>query len=199
MNVNKHILIGVGIFLLLVFLALGISTRFEFSTIVDEPNDPYQFIEDFFDQWSPALSAAGAVIVAVIALVAIYEGRRTHRQTIRERLFTEIKEWAEDERALLYAILSWTSKQHTKISDDELVKLSSQVSHGRIIIVDAAQTLADYNLIQAVDSHMKLRREMHQVLIEGDRDNISKSVDELIHDLDNILRVIGDVHKKMLD
>lgn len=78
MNIKKeYVFVAIDAFLLIVLLAVGASARFSFSNIMA---NPYQFIEDFFEQWSPALSAAGTVIVAALALISLYESRRSQEK-----------------------------------------------------------------------------------------------------------------------
>jgi hypothetical protein len=77
MNIRKYLLIAIGAFLVIVILAVGISAKFSLSSIMA---NPYQFIEDFFDQWSPALSAAGTIILAGLVLWTMYDNRRSQER-----------------------------------------------------------------------------------------------------------------------
>jgi len=77
MNIKKYLSIAIGAFLVIVILAVGISAKFSLSSITA---NPYQFIEDFFDQWSPALGAAGTVILAVLVLWTMYDNRRSQER-----------------------------------------------------------------------------------------------------------------------
>jgi hypothetical protein len=81
MNIKKYVFVAIGAFFLIVLLTVGVSARFSLSNIVA---NPYQFIEDFFEQWSPALSAAGTIIVAALALLSLHESRRSQERE-RER------------------------------------------------------------------------------------------------------------------
>ena len=83
MNVRRLLWVALGFFLAIVLVAIGISARFTLSNITA---NPYGFIEDFFSQWSPALSAAGAIIVAIMALWAIYESRRAQEREKEQAL-----------------------------------------------------------------------------------------------------------------
>lgn len=73
MNIKKYLFVAIGAFLVIVTLAVGISARFNLSNITA---DPYVFIENFFSQWSLALSAAGTIILALSVFFFIYENRR---------------------------------------------------------------------------------------------------------------------------
>jgi len=73
MNIKKLGFIAIGVFLIIAALAIGISARFSLSSIAGAP---YTFIENFFRQWSPALAAAGTIILALSIFFFIYESRR---------------------------------------------------------------------------------------------------------------------------
>lgn len=73
MNIKKYLYMGIGVFLLIVFLTVCITAEFKLSHIT---SDIYAFIEKFFSQWSLALSAAGTVILALSVFFFIYENRR---------------------------------------------------------------------------------------------------------------------------
>jgi len=73
MNIKKYLYIGIGVFLFIVFLAVGITAEFKLSNIT---GDVYGYIEKFFSQWSLALGAAGTVILALSVFLFIYENRR---------------------------------------------------------------------------------------------------------------------------
>lgn len=73
MNINKIAFIAIGTFVVIVILAIGISARFVLSNITA---DPYAFIEEFFNQWSLALSAVGTIILALSVFSFVYENRR---------------------------------------------------------------------------------------------------------------------------
>ena len=77
MNIRKYLLIAIVAFLVIVILAVGISAKFSLSNIMA---NPYQFIEDFFDQWSPALSAASTIILAGMVLWTMYDNRRSQER-----------------------------------------------------------------------------------------------------------------------
>lgn len=77
MNLKKYVLIAVAAFLVVAILAIGISAEFSLTNIIA---DPYRFIEDFFAHWSPALSAAGTIIVAALAILSIYQSRRNEEK-----------------------------------------------------------------------------------------------------------------------
>lgn len=74
MNIKKYLFIAIGVFLAIVALAVGVSARFDLSNITA---DPYGFIENFFNQWSPALGAASTIILVVTVFWTIYESRRS--------------------------------------------------------------------------------------------------------------------------
>jgi len=110
MNVKKYVSIGIGVFILIVLLAIGISAKFTFSNIT---SNPYMFIENFFSQWSSALSAAGTLIVALLAVWAIYESHRSQERE-RERaihaLHDEIHWNISDVITLRFQISEWSKK-----------------------------------------------------------------------------------------
>jgi len=76
-GMKKYVFVGIGIFFVIVLLAVCISARFSLTNITA---DPYKFIEGFFDRWSPALAAAGTIIVAVLAGLSFYESRRSEER-----------------------------------------------------------------------------------------------------------------------
>jgi hypothetical protein len=73
MNIKKYLYIGIGVFLVIVFLAAGTTAEFKLSNVT---SDVYGYIEKFFSQWSLALGAAGTVILAISVFLFIYENRR---------------------------------------------------------------------------------------------------------------------------
>jgi len=73
MNIKKYLYIGIGVFLVVVFLAAGTTAEFKLSNIT---SDVYSYIEKFFSQWSLALGAAGTIILALSVFFFIYENRR---------------------------------------------------------------------------------------------------------------------------
>ena len=73
MSIKKYLYIGIGLFLLIVVLAVGITAEFKLSNITD---DVYAFIDEFFSRWSLALSAAGTIILGLLVFFNVYEGRR---------------------------------------------------------------------------------------------------------------------------
>jgi len=73
MNITKLMLGAIIAFVVMVTLAIGISARFSVSNIVSEP---YFFVEQFFNQWSPALSAFGTIILAISVFSFIYVSQR---------------------------------------------------------------------------------------------------------------------------
>lgn len=77
MNIKKYLSIAIGAFLVIVILTIGISAKFSLLNITA---NPYQFIEDFFNQWSPALGAASTVILAVLVLWTMYDNRRSQER-----------------------------------------------------------------------------------------------------------------------
>lgn len=81
MNIKKYLYIGIGVFLLIIFLAAGITAEFKLSNIT---SDVYSYIEKFFSQWSLALGAAGTVILALSVFFFIYENRR-HEEREKEQ------------------------------------------------------------------------------------------------------------------
>ena len=93
MVIWKNVSLGIALFVVIVVLAVGVSTRFDYSLVADEPDDPYLFVEDFLDQWAPALGAAGTLIVAVLAYVSVLETRRdreSERQHVVRALHDEM-------------------------------------------------------------------------------------------------------------
>lgn len=102
---KKYLLVATSVFIAIVVLAIGFNTEFNLSNIT---SDPYGFIEGFFNQWSPALSAAGAFIAAVLAVWAILDSRR-----VRER----------DREQVIHAL---HDEIHSNLTD--IIRLRFQVS-----------------------------------------------------------------------
>jgi hypothetical protein len=75
MKIKRYVFIGIGVFSGIVTLAIGISARFSLLNIT---SDPYAFIKNFFNQWSPALGAAGTIILALSVFLSVYQSR--HRE-----------------------------------------------------------------------------------------------------------------------
>lgn len=83
MNIKNVAIIAGSAFVVIVILAIGVSTKFSLSNIVA---DPYAFIEKFFTQWSLALSAAGTLILALSVFSFIYENRRREEKVKQQAI-----------------------------------------------------------------------------------------------------------------
>lgn len=86
MRISKYILvaiIGAVVFSSLVALTTGVSARFDISNITV---DPYKFVQDYLNQWSLALSAAGTMILAISVFSFIYENRRREEQVKQQAI-----------------------------------------------------------------------------------------------------------------
>jgi hypothetical protein len=101
MNVKKYLYISIGVFLLIVFLAAGITAEFRLSNIT---SDVYDYIEKFFSQWSLALSAAGTIILAISVFFYIYENRRSQKLALFEARSSKLEEWASYNSDLIYQL-----------------------------------------------------------------------------------------------
>ena len=115
---KKYVSVAIGVFFLIVFLAVAVSARFSLSNIMA---NPYQFIEDFFEQWSPALSAAGTIIVAALAFLSLYENRRSQE---RERE-SAIHALHDEIRSNLTDISRLSSQISDRISEVEKLPLEA--------------------------------------------------------------------------
>jgi len=115
------LLAGIGIFVIIVLLAIGITAKFSFQNI---KTDPYDFISRFFSQWSPALSAAGTLIAATLAGTSIYwsvmEARHSREKEDKElvrSLWNEVL-WNSDEVALKIEVLGNLENEATANQKD---------------------------------------------------------------------------------
>ena len=82
---KKYIWVPIILFLIIVFLAVGVSTEFKF-----EIKKPYEFIRDFFDRWSSALTAAGTMILAVGVYITWYKNSNEKRENVRQQRLDQI-------------------------------------------------------------------------------------------------------------
>lgn len=143
MNIKKYLCIAVGIFVAIVVLAIGISSRFSLSNIT---YDPYAFIEGFFAQWSPALSAAGVLIAAGLAFWAIYEGRQSQereREQAMHALHDEIHSNMDD-----------IIRLHFQVSE----KVRKEEESGMINTADAPFQVIDTAVFDSMRNTGELRR-----------------------------------------
>jgi hypothetical protein len=77
MSIKKY-LYTIAIVLLLVFaFSVLISTKFNISNITA---DPYGFIDSYLRLWTPALSATGTLFIAVLAIIILYQIRRSQER-----------------------------------------------------------------------------------------------------------------------
>lgn len=180
MNIRKYLYIGIGVFLFIVFLAVCITAEFKLSIIT---SDVYAFIENFFNRWSPALSAAGMLIVAILALSAIYEGRRSQRFAMLDRQFSKLEEWAGDIMELLSAtkqilkVAEYDSNRKKELESEykalekEENKLASKMS--------AQNDEINKRLIDIREKRNKLTEEIISI-VQRSRDYLKERLDEII-------------------
>ena len=110
MNIKKLAFISGGIFIILIALTVGVSARFDILNIA---TDPYTFVQDYFNQWSLALSAAGTIILAISVLLFIYENRRREEREKEQAIHALHNEIHWNLRPIItlrYSISDWLKR-----------------------------------------------------------------------------------------
>lgn len=82
MSIKKYFYTIVTVLLFIFTLSVLISAKFNISNIIV---DPYDFINSYLRLWSPALGAAGTLFIAVLAIIILYQIRRSQE---REKEYT---------------------------------------------------------------------------------------------------------------
>jgi hypothetical protein len=141
MNVKKGLYVGVGIFLLLVLVAIYITDRLNPSLII---SDPYRFIEKFFSQWSLALSAAGTIILALTIFSHIYENRRREERDNRQAIYA------------LHDEIHWNLRPIITLRFAISERLRYQEEHNVILTEEAPFQLLDSRVFQDMRSRGQL-------------------------------------------
>ena len=77
MSIKKYFFTIVTMLLFIFALSVLISTKFNISNIIV---DPYDFINSYLRLWTPALSAAGTLFIAVLAIIILYQIRRSQER-----------------------------------------------------------------------------------------------------------------------
>jgi len=77
MNIKKYLYTIVIVLLFVFALSVLISTKFNISNITV---DPYDFINSYLRLWTPALSATGTLFIAVLAIIILYQIRRSQER-----------------------------------------------------------------------------------------------------------------------
>jgi hypothetical protein len=188
MNLTKLMGAAIGTFVAVVLLAIGISARFSLSNIISEP---YLFIEKFFDQWSPALSAAGTVILAISVFCFIYESRRHEEQEAKQTIYAlhdelfwnlnniitlrlQISERLKymEEHRVAPSDLAPFELLDTRVFDDMRSRGQLHLLEDmRMNIIPCYKLIRDYNLDrQFKPNHVELLSTLHDWLDKGIRD-----------------------------
>jgi len=118
MNIKKYVFVAIGMFVTVVIVAIGISARFSLSNITA---DPYAFIENFFNQWSPALGAASTIILVLTIFWNIHDSRcreERGKQQVVHALHDEIRSNMNDIARLRFQI-----SERVRKDDDIMVRL----------------------------------------------------------------------------
>ena len=77
MSIRKYFYTIVAVLLFLFTLSVLISAKFNISYIIV---DPYDFINSYLRLWTPALSAAGTLFIAILAIIILYQIRRSQER-----------------------------------------------------------------------------------------------------------------------
>lgn len=77
MSIKKYFYTIVTVLLFIFALSVLISARFNISNIIV---DPYDFINSYLRLWTPALSVAGTLFIAVLAIIILYQIRRSQER-----------------------------------------------------------------------------------------------------------------------
>lgn len=187
MSIKKYLYVGIGVFLFIVFLAVCVTAEFKLSVIT---SDVYAFVEDFFNRWSPALAAAGTVIVAILTFIAIYESRRTRMIMMHEQRFFEVEEWTRNNMALIGRIRVMFGLSRYKIeAKRRLERQNRKLKHEEKILENQKHTrnaevisrLEDITrrLKENREKQIKISKEIMQIL-QDDSENTKKNIDEIM-------------------
>jgi len=192
MNIRKVIWVAIGTFLFIVALAIGFSARFSISNVT---RDPYVFIENFFNQWSPALGAAGTVILAISVFYFVYENRRIEERERKQAIHSLHDEifWNLNNiitlRFQISERLKYIMEHNVAPSDPPSFELletrvfDDMRSRGqlhlleeiRMDIIPCYKLIRDYNLDKCFKpNHPELLATLHDWLDRGIRDIESK-------------------------
>jgi hypothetical protein len=195
MNIRKYAFIALGVFVIIVFFAVGVSAEFNFETI---KANPYQFIRDFFYQWSPALAAATTIGIAILAFLAIYDNRRSQRIALYNQYFSQVEEWAKNDRLLISAADVMVRTKAEPMSIDEWVKCIAQVGHTSTLVQSAVHMLGDPTLERNLDRYWQLASELRQAnKLQNDK-VITSLTDEMRVILDGVLDRVNYLRGEML-
>jgi DNA-binding transcriptional regulator of glucitol operon len=195
MNIKKYVFIAIGAFVAIVIVAVGVSARFSLSNITA---DPYQFITDFFNQWSPALGAAGTLIVATLALLAYWQSRRSERVALYRQYLSQVEQWVESERLLLGAVEHLLSVEPDIIFRTEMMRIGAQVRQRGVLVQSAVQALGDSELEARVNHYWDLKTKLAERFDQIDTKEMQSSVEELKGALDQVLSILNNIRGKML-
>ena len=77
MSIKKYFYTIITVLLFIFALSVLISAKFNISNIIV---DPYDFINGYLRLWTPALSAAGTLFIAVLAIIILYQIRRSQER-----------------------------------------------------------------------------------------------------------------------
>jgi uncharacterized membrane protein len=189
MKIKNYVFIGIGVFSVIVALAVGISTRFSLPNIT---SDAYSFIENFFSRWSPALAAAGTIILALSIFFFIYENRRREEREKKQAihaLHDEIQWNLTNIITLRYQISNWLKRIYeldiappaaeapfelieTRVFDDMRSRGQLHLLEEiRMNIISCYKIIKDYNFDRCYKPHHPdLLTGLHKWLDEGIRD-----------------------------
>lgn len=189
MNIKNYIFIAIGAFVVIVALAIGVSARFNVSNITA---DPYAFIENFFNQWSLALSGAGTVILALSVFSFIYENRRreqrekeqaihaihdeihwnlTHVITLRFRISERLR-YIEEHHVVPTEPEAPFELVDTRVFDD--MRSRGQLywlEDIRMDVISCYKVIRDYNMDRCFKTyHLEMLAKLHEWLDKAIRD-----------------------------
>jgi hypothetical protein len=76
-NIRKYFYTIVAVLLFILALSVFISAKFNISNII---TNPYDFIDGYLRLWAPALSAVGTLFIAILAIIILYQVRRSQER-----------------------------------------------------------------------------------------------------------------------
>lgn len=188
MNIKKVVWVAVVTFIIVVAFTIAFSARFNLSSIT---NEPYSFFEKFFNQWSPALGAAGTLILAISVFSFIYENRHREEREDRKAIHAlhdeifwnlnniitlrfQISEWfkyVEEHNVIPYAPTPFELLE-TRVFDD--MRSQGQLhllENIRMEVVPCYKLIRDYNLDREFKpNHVELLKTLYEWLEKGIKD-----------------------------
>ncbi len=190
MSIKKLALIGGVVFLAIVVLALCISAKFSLTNII---KDPYVFISSFFSQWSPALSALGVIIASILALIAIYEGRRSQRIDLLDQQLSKVEMWASDNVEILE-----NARYIIKITTFEFNRMRELENEGKML--EEKKKTLENKISTDIEAVNKLTDVMEKLIKVNEEQMaiLERSMDYLWTHLDEIIKLTAKLQRSQI-